>query len=448
MPPCTDTDIARTASDRTRRRGLCALAVLACAVPLLLLNLRCSEDSGVTPGPNDQLHALAGGGRTSGEDPFIGGPWDSGPGETVPGGPGIDPSGAYRPLVMLQAACGEAPAHLVIEDSTAWRQWWDANVACGGRLITGQDGATLADSGGIPPDSGDGDPDSTDPEPWFRPEVDFTQYVVIAITLERAQGEPRQLVIDGIIPGDLGTTVKYTIYRPAEDCDGYWGDSLTVETAPAIAVQVPRPVTPPITWGPPRDTTYSCRWEPDPDEPVTLYYTDAECGLGPGQQILSNQDDFDAWIAQALACDLERWGSPDSTYPPSDSGWTPEGRWGDPSVAPGFTIPIDFTQFAVIVLRAGNQDRWGGGIWLTGFATSATGTRIEYTVIEPGEDCPLIAETEYVDWDLVNPSVAIRVPLPLPAPVTWERSVNTIDCRWGPAGDSTIVVGSDSVKTR
>jgi len=131
---------------------------------------------------------------------------------------------------------------------------------------------------------------------------------------------------------------------------------------------------------------------------------------------------------------MMRWGTvTDSTGAPGDSGWGPDGtpHPTDPPVPMDYTMPVDFTRFAVIVLRAGPQERWGGGIWLTDLHTSAEGTRIAYAVVEPGPECPPVGGTG------VEPTVAIRVPLPLPGPISWERGVRTIDCDWGQYGDST-----------
>jgi hypothetical protein len=440
MPWHKRSDDTQATLSLARRRALVGLAILALAVPLTLVNLRCSDETPTGSDVDDQFHALAGGGRSAGDDPFIGGPWNSGPGEAVPGIPDVDSSGGFRPLVILRAACGDAPAHLVIEDSTAWRQWWEANADCPGRRGHPSGGAP-GDSGGIPPDSIE-----PGPRPWPFPVVDFNGNVVIAITLERALDDPmRQLAIEDVAVNGTGTTVKVVVYRPGEDCGHYGPDSMEVETAPAIAVQVPRPVPAPFTWER-RDTTFNCSWEPDPNLPLLLYYTDADCELGDGQRIITNQDDLDAWITRALTCDMVRWGNADSSLTPPDSGWVPGGQPRDPVVPPGFTIPVDFDRFAVIVLRTGNQDRWGGGIWLTDLKASGAGTEFEYTVIEPGQDCPRIADAGYTDWERVNPTIAIRVPLPLPEPVTWTRVVRTIRCDWGSGGDSTIIVGGDSVR--
>ncbi len=440
-------------------------AFLVMIAPLVLVNLQCSEDS--SPSPHTQeFHALAGGGRATDSDPFIGGPDGSGPNESYPGIPDIAPGDGLRPIAFLDPACGDAPATVVIEDSTAWRIWWEANTSCmqimpDGTWRDGGPGRRHAHGAGPrdgePSDSVITDPDSTYPGPWERPVVDFNTDVVIAVTLERAPSDPRMLVIEDVVASEPGTRVLYTIYRPGADCGYVERDTLNpTTTAPCAAVLVPRPVSAPFTFER-RDTTYDCSWEPDPSLPLTLYYTDAACDLGAGEQILTTQAAWDAWVAQALDCDVARWGCMgDSTRVPVDSSGVPGETGGDPSnpgdpdnrgdhtdpVPPpiGYSIPVDFTQFAVVILRAGEQARWGGGVWLTALHASAAGTQIEYTVITPGENCP-------ATWDpcgqgnLVNPTVAIRVPLPLPEPITWNRSAQTAACDWSAGSDSAVVVG-------
>jgi hypothetical protein len=426
------------------------LALLPFLVPFVLIGLHCSNDS-PTSTPHDSFQALAGGGRGEDNDPFTGGPNGSGPNEGGPGIPDIDPGYGYRPIVFLDVACGEAPAQVVIEDSTAWRAWWEANVSCDSAGAPGVLARTMARHGsrGALSDSGWVDPDSSDPgDPWALPYVDFSTDVVVAITLERAQDDRRTLVVDGVESGAAGTLITYTVYRPGEDCDFYSRDSLDMtETAPAIAVVVPRPLPAPFTYDR-RDTTFDCSWEPDPDTPLMLYYTDAPCALGDGEEIVVTQEAWDAWVALALECDLDRWDVVyDSSRAEGDSGWSPGGDPTDPSVPAGYSIPVDFEQFAVILLRAGDQDRWGGGIWLTDLETSESGTRVEYTVVVPGSECPPVADSPYFLGDVVNPTVAIRVPLPLPEPITWDRLTRTIDCDWGSGGDSAvIIIEPDSVR--
>jgi len=453
---------ARGNSSRGGRPWIAALVLLPLIAPFVLINLNCSNDKTPTQTHGDELNAIAGGGRGVDDDPFAGGPDGSGPNEAVPGGPDFDGSGGLRPIAYLGNACGDAPATVVLADSAAWRVWWEANVGCdevGGMPMPGGMGnadGTCPPGGmrghshgghfdGMPGDSGWVDPDST--RPWELPVIDFATGVVIAITLERAAGDPRMLVVEEVAGSESGTTIRYAVYRPDDDCGPMRPDSSgSNEFAPAIAVLVPLPAGAPFTWER-RDTTYSCSWEPDPNQPLMLYYTDAPCELGTSETILTDQDHLDAWVDQALACDMARWDVVyDSLFEPGDSGWAPGG--GNPSappIPPDFTIPVDFGRFAVIVLRAGDQERWGGGIWLTEFATSGEGTRIGYTVVAPGAECPLVSDSGL--GAVVNPTVAIRVPLPLPEPVRWLRDVRTVDCNWGSDGDS-VIIGWDSTGVR
>jgi hypothetical protein len=453
------------------RRWAIPAAFLLMAVPLVLLNLHCSEDS--SPAPHtQQFHALAGGGRAVDSDPFIGGPDGSGPNEGYPGIPDIAPGGGLRPIAFLDPACGDAPATAVIEDSTAWRIWWEANTACmeimpDGTWRDGGPGRRHAHGGGLcdgePSDSVITDPDSTYPGYWELPIVDFNTDIVLAVTLERLASDPRMLVIEDVVASESGTRLLYTVYHPGDDCGYVERDTLNpMTTAPCAAVLVPRPVSAPFTFAG-RDTTYDCSWEPDPNLPLALYYTDAACNLGAGEQVLTTQAAWDAWVDAALGCDLARWdcmidssGVPvDSSSVPGETGGVPRGPGDpddpddrtDPLPPTGYSIQVDFTQFAILILRAGDQERWGGGVWLTNLSTSAAGTEIEYTVITPGEDCP-------PTWNpcglgnLVNPTVAIRVPLPLPEPINWHRLTETAACDWSAGSDSGVVVDPGGVRTK
>ena len=72
--------------------------------------------------------------------------------------------------------------------------------------------------------------------------------------------------------------------------------------------------------------------------------------------------------------------------------------------------------------------------WINEILAKESGTTIDYTVLEPGEDCPAIDGSQTT----VNPTVTIRVPLPPPEPIVWNRKIETIDCNWG--NDTTWVV--------
>ena len=437
---------------RCEPRHLLALPVAALLFSFLLLQIQCSDDSPSTPHNQENFDALAGGGRAVGSDPFAGGPEYSGVADSVPGTPGPwpgpepDPDEGLRPVVYLYDACGAAPNSLVIEDSTAWHAWWDENIACSGpdpgrplaisgraarrsgRHMDGWNRPALR-GGVFPADSGVVDPDTLIPD-WDLPWVDFSQDVVIVVTLEREADYLRTLLIEDVTVTAAGTTVRYLVFHPGEDCSYPGRDSFPADSvAPSVAVVVPRPVEAPFTWAR-RDTSYSCSWEPDPDQPLTLYYTDAICALGAGEEVVTSQEEWDAWLETAFACDIDRWESwEDSLIVPGDSIVVP-GDPDDPAIPMGFTIPIDFESFAVLILRAGEQDRWGGGIWLTALETSATGTEIEYVVTVPGEDCPPLEGSEWMG-DALNPTAAIRVPLPLPEPIVWRRSEQAIACDWG-----------------
>lgn len=427
----------RTAGRIGRPLALAGLAVVSIVLPLL--QLCCSEGASTDPHDTHTFEALAGGGRAASDDPFIGGPGDSGPNWAFPGIPDMEPSDGLRPIAYLDPACGEAPAQVVITDSTAWRLWWEANAEC--RWEGDPRGGTGPRDDEIPGDSTIVWPDSTDPHPWGPPEVDFSAFSVVAVTLERALGDPRTLLVDEVVPDAAGTLVRYSVLRPGEDCGLYGPEGEEErETAPAVAVLAPTELAEPFTWER-RDTTYSCSWEPDPGQPLALYYTDAPCDLGADEQILTTQAAWDAWFAAAWDCDAARWGSwSDSSCVPGDPG---EGRVGlsGSVLGDGFSLPVDFDLFAVLVLRAGEQDRWGGGIWLTGLSVSEAGSVIEYVVIEPEEGCPSIAEMGGLGVGFVEPTVAVRVPLPLPEPIEWRRSEITISCGWAVGVDSTDVGG-------
>jgi hypothetical protein len=90
-------------------------------------------------------------------------------------------------------------------------------------------------------------------------------------------------------------------------------------------------------------------------------------------------------------------------------------------------LEVDFSTHAVLVLRASSQGRWGGGIWLNSFDVNASGTTIDYSVMEPSDEC-----SEVEAGKPVRPTAAIRLPLPLNAPINYDRHVESIDCNWEP----------------
>jgi hypothetical protein len=131
-------------------------------------------------------------------------------------------------------------------------------------------------------------------------------------------------------------------------------------TTPPIAVQIPLPVTEPISWER-EDLVFDCSWEPDPATPLTLYYTDVECDLGSGEVVIRDTDRFDAWLSQALACDQTRWYDSDSIRTPDGTspGRGVRFRGGDRDSVPvdprrlptWIGIDVDFTTHAVLILR-------------------------------------------------------------------------------------------------
>jgi hypothetical protein len=215
--------------------------------------------------------------------------------------------------------------------------------------------------------------------------------------------------------------------------DSLHGDS-TYLTA---AFVVPKFPANNITWSR-SDTTYSCSWHPDPTIPLVLYYTDAICDLGGSEQIITNKVDLDGWANKALSCDQRRWfeGYSDTLYGGKDSVVVGP---VDTTITPPFAaidFNVDFSKNAVIILRGGVQTKWGGGIWLNEFKSTDAGTTIEYTVMQPGSNCPDVGISQMSESGSVNPTVAIRVLLPINEPVRWIRNVQTIECNWE---DTTLV---------
>ena len=107
-----------------------------------------------------------------------------------------------------------------------------------------------------------------------------------------------------------------------------------------------------------------------------------------------------------------------------------------------YTIPIDFSKYAVIILRADPQTRWGGGIWLDELNVTSEGTEIDYSVMVPAEDCPEVEE--YLG--VLQPTAAIRVPGNLTEPITWNRRIEEISCDW--TDTTEVVTDPDSVNRK
>ena len=383
------------------------LLALAVITALAFLAAGCNSDKSPTK-PDDSLELLAGGGRAGDDDPFVGGPDDSGPNGTLPGVPDRDSTIQYFPLFYSDFGCPEQAQYQVIASQDDWGLWWDRAIEC---MLDGDGRAEIRSGDPASGDSGVIEPDSD----WVEvpPPVDFASDIVIVIKLE--EGPPgRFLWIREITSTSEVATVHYEVVSPGEDC--LVEPDLEIVTAPVGAFVTPSPEAPISQWSR-TDTTYDCSWEPDPNLPLTLYYTDAACDLGPGEQVIRSEDEFKAWLDQAWECDVSRWGNPD------EESRDPTGTI--PGSVP-MEFPVDFTTHAVIILRADLNNAWGGGIWLNSLEVTATGTSIAYSVMVPGEDCPPVE-----DGTSLQPTVAIRVPLPLTEPIAWERRVEAIDCNWG-----------------
>ena len=411
---------------------------LTCAVVTAILILGCGEEQPTKPG-TVVTDRLAGGGQQSGDDSFHGGPGESGPRNAV-----TDTIVGYGPIFYSDIACGEAPRNVVITNQTDWQTWWTIAVSC---LPKWDSTWPWFDPGPIPEDSmrhGMGWPNGPiDPYGPVAPAINFDTSMVVAVTIEQEETPGRFIRVTEVKPNpDGGTVVQFVVTRPGPDCMILMmskGDSATMY-APTTAVLVPKLLAEPVSWER-VDTEMDCSWEPDPNTPLTLYYTDASCDLGPAGTIITDEARFEQWVEAALTCDLSRWrGRGDSsTVVIGDSGgqgWIDSVGPGEPGPMPpiwnGFDV--DFSKHAVLILRAGEFTRWGGGIWLDEVKTAASGTTIRYTVMQPGDECPLVG-----DGGLVNPTVAIRVPLPVTAPVTWDRGVQSIPCDWDHPDDSTRV---------
>jgi hypothetical protein len=379
----------------------------------LMLVVGCSDDTPTGPGGGDQRLSV-GGGRQSPEDPLVGGPDDSGPAN-----PEFDPpSGGFFPLFYADLNCRLSPSQGVIRDQADWQAWWTGALEC----LGGDDDPPPPLRGlfeGDPSDSGVVTPE--DPYAAEAPPVDFMSNVVLTIALEPDSGFGRSVWVEDVATTPTGSVVRYLVSELGEDClPLIMAPYVSGSVSPTIAVMVPHPLDEPVAWQR-EEVVYDCSWEPDPHEPVALYYTDAECDLGPRETLITDSATFEEWIDSALACDTSRWYDSDSLGVPGDTGGI------DPTTSPGNWVgmQVDFTTHAVLVLRADPEDRWGGGIWLSGLERNATGTAIDYTVMIPSSDCPLVAE-----GGMLQPTVAIRVPLPLDTPVTWNRHTETIDCSW------------------
>lgn len=416
----------------------------------------CSSDN-PTGSNNISTEKIAGGGRQSSSDPFIGGPDESGPmsPDSVLFPPDSLPIDGLTPLFYFDRDCAESPGRRVIRNQAEWEAWWDVAFSCVGTFGQGTIGpegshhgmdghghggmfgpmgdSIPGDSGHVWPDSGYVWPDSgivdTVINPWpggEAPPVNFDQFAVVVISLEPDTLFGRSVFVTEVTDDGGGSVVKYTVMHLGSDCFNMTERiTLYAENSPTVAVMVPLPVSEPVTWER-TDETINCTWQPDPNIPQSIYYTDADCDLGSGEEIIRDEAAFAEWMTSAMACDSMRWDWMfDSTFSWTDS----MGHVIEPHPAhPYWNMPyVDFATHAVIILRAGVQPHWGGGVWLNRFDGSQSGTTIEYTVMEPGDNCPPI---EHMNQTSINPTVAIRVPLPADGPVTWHRNTETINCDW------------------
>ncbi len=367
----------------------------------------CGDDESTRPEPPDRY--LVGGGRQASEDSFEAGPVESGPRQ--PGYQPPDPT--CLPLFYLDRDCQEDPSLGVITNQEDWQAWWTAATACWNRSpeLPGHGDES-------PPDSGIVYPDTLNPYPEEAPEVDFMENVVLTIALEPDSALGRSVWIVDVVTGSAGTTVRYQASSLDPDCVDVLGMPVVAgATSPTLAAMAPRPIIEPVVWDR-EDVVYDCAWQSDPSEPLALYYTDALCELGPGEEVIRDARRWEVWLRTAMECDRTRWYGDSLSVP---GGLSPDSLPVPPPS--NYGIDVDFTTHAVVLLRADAQERWGGGMWLDEIDVDDTGTTIGYVVMIPGGNCPL-AE------DGVRPTLAIRVPLPLDEPVTWNRRTEIIDCDW------------------
>ncbi|MCI0407315.1 MAG: hypothetical protein L0191_01915, partial [Acidobacteria bacterium] len=286
------------------------------AFALLVVVGACSDGGGPTA-PSGQDQRLAGGGRAQDDDPFAGGLEESGP-----AGPQIEPLRGYIQLFSSDTNCLPESFQRVLRNGEDWQAWWSAAVACLPHADQLADPpSALPPHGGDPGGGGGSDPDSgwVEPgEPWDpygpdAPDVDFENHVVVAIGLESEAIWGRGVWITEVVGSGSGSTVKFEVSRPGEDCIVLLGAPIDPgalsANSPTIAVLVPQPVHEPVTFKR-TDVTWNCTWESDPLLPLTLYYTDAECDLGPGEAIIADAGTWESWLNGAVACDLTRWGDP------------------------------------------------------------------------------------------------------------------------------------------
>lgn len=402
----------------------------------------CSDDKNPTSSGPIQSTPLAGGGRLTDNDPAGGHEGSS------PGMPPFDSLHGLIPLFSSYIDCAENPGERIITGQDEWEAWWQEANSC--LYVDPPIDPWPPDSNWwdtLPWDSLPFDTFPLDSLPWpdtiwhdssnwdttidtiiwpdtgygGAPPVNFDSFVVVVIALAPdSMTFGRSIWVDEVTADAVGTVIIYTVSTLAIDC--VWLMNMLFADISIIAVMAPRPMVEPVTWIR-TDTVIDCSWEPDPNLPNTLYYTDASCDLGPNETVITDSASFISWLAASWICDSTRWSN---WYDPGFVTWEP----------PMWTSSlVDFTTHAVIILRSGDQTRWGGGIWLDRFDVTSSGTAIDYTVMEPGDDCPAVE----LPLSTVNPTVAIRVPLPINLPITWNRNVQPIQCNWS---DSTGIGGN------
>lgn len=399
-----------------------------------------------TPDPANRPQ-LAGGGRGASSDAPKGGGENSGPQS-----PAFAPAPAFIPVFYADRNCFSGPFTELLTNQTALQTWWTTAISCQPRYgaktppptNSSEPGSGSGSSGGgtIEP----GDDYYWDPFPAEAPQIDFSKYAVAAIGIENLPSWGRGIWVTNVVSTADGTTITYEVSSPGDDC--YFPAVEMDPTAPSIAVMVPADLTTPVTFER-TDTTWNCTWEPDPSEPWTVYYTDADCNLGPNESLLTTKAAWEQWLDAAYDCDLERWNDPGWMEPNGPStgvgGGSSPGNPGpdqdyedypkenpvtDPNVDPrppspeSWGLDVNFDTHAILILRAGPQIRWGGGIWLNAVTEGNSGTNIEYTVMQPAGDCPS------ADGYTLRPTVAIRIPKPSGA-VSYTRHIERLSCDWG-----------------
>jgi hypothetical protein len=411
----------------------------AVAVTLILVLAAfygCSSNS-PTQSDNTQREMLAGSGRLNDDDPFYGGPENSGPSDSIP-----QPPISWNILFYHEHDCTGEPGTWLIDNQAAWADWWEAATGC---LYDPIDSNRIYPQDTLGPYGGFETPGSE------ASVVDFDLHSVAIVTLAPDSGSwcARRLNLTSYNADEASTTIEYQISLLEGDCcEMIMGPTpLGGPNAPSMAVLVPRPAYTPATWV--RDeVTINCDYpKPDPNQPHTIYYTDAACDLGPTETLITDSLAFVDWLTAAMDCDrarADRWRGGDTLfYDPDDSS----PHYGNDTLpdtilyppmppSPYYGLNIDFKTHAVIILRAGEQYQWGGGVWLQGIFDREGTTVYSYTVMVPADDCPP-ADLEVGPF---NPTVAIRVPRPASSSVAWNRTEEMIRCDWDDGRPDTIWV--------